>query len=155
MQSFKFILIGLVLFCYGCQSKYHYESFESIGHQKWMYADTINFEVEITDSNSVYNFYVLPRHTVAYPYMNLWIMITTVYPNNEIREQRIEIPMADKSGKWFGKGVGALKLIGVSIIQNVKLRQSGKYVFKITQDMRYEPITNIRDMGFRVEKIIP
>jgi len=153
MRLYKFLLIGLVLVFCGCQSKYYYESFKSIPNQEWTYADTLEFKVEIADTNAIYNIYVLPRHTISYPYMNLWIKIKTIYPDNEMREQRIDIPMADKSGKWFGKGVSALKLNEVSIIQNVKLKQIGKYAFKISQDMRYEPILNIRDFGFRIEKV--
>ena len=63
--------------------------------------------------------------------------------------------MADKRGKWLGKGVGSIFEMPVLYQQNVKFKNVGNYQYKIVHGMRDTILLGINDVGMRVEKVAP
>ena len=88
-----------------CDSSRVFEKNEDIAKSTWAYADTIGFDVPITDTTSRYNIYVNVRHTNEYEYRNLWIYAHTHFPSGKQLKTRIDLPLADNEGKWYGKGL--------------------------------------------------
>lgn len=110
------------------------------------------FEVAIADTAQRYNLYVNVRHTDNFPYSNLWMKVNTTFPSGKEIENRVNLPLADKSGKWFGAGSGDVITIQVPIQEMAQMPESGNYRFELIQDMRMNPLTDVLDVGIRVER---
>ncbi len=143
-----------MLLCFlGCGEVYIYEKFEPINNSEWFFDDAIPFEFEITDTVQRYNLYLLVRHTTKYPYQNFWVNINTIFPDKTTQQQNVDLPMADKTGKWFGSGFNNIKTNEILIQPKAKMPQLGKYRLSIQQAMRYEPVVTIIDIGLRIQPV--
>jgi len=140
-----------LLLCCGCGVDFIYEKFEKIPDGEWFFDYEVPFEFEITDTIQSYDLYLLVRHTTAYPYQNFWVNINTEFPNKENQQQNVDIPMADKTGKWYGTGFNNIKTNEILIQPNAQMPQTGVYNLKVKQTMRYEPVVDVLDIGFRIE----
>lgn len=145
-----FYLAGL-LFFFACKPSILYEKYEKIPEEKWYYKTTIPFQFEIKDTLQRYDLYIMVRHTNNFGFQNYWVNVNTTFPDKTTQNQNVDLPMADKTGRWFGKGFSNIKTNEILIQPNAKMPQTGKYLIEITQSMRYEPVTEILDIGLRVE----
>jgi gliding motility-associated lipoprotein GldH len=118
----------------------------------WDYHFIPSFEAYLTDTASYYNLYVTIRHTDAYRYSNLWLLITSQYPGQAAKTSRVELPLADQDGKWLGSGMDDIFSQRAPILQNASFHASGLYRFSLVQDMRQNPLPHVMSIGFRVEK---
>ena len=135
-----------------CDSSRVFEKNEDIAKSTWTYADTIGFVVPITDTTSRYNIYVNVRHTNEYEYRNLWIYAHTHFPSGKQLKTRIDLPLADNEGKWYGKGLSEIINTQILIQPKAMMTDTGTYRFMLEQNMRQNPLPNIMSMGLRIEK---
>lgn len=143
------LIIGIV----ACNSQNVFEQYATIENKQWLYTQTIPFQVEITDTSSQYKIQVNIRHTNEYPYRNLWIYMYTTYPSGEKLKQRVDLPLADKKGKWYGSGIGDIINTQVLIQQHAKMPEKGTYTFELEQNMRLNPLGEIMDIGISIDKM--
>ena len=149
-----FVLIVVLAGLNSCDPNMVYDHLEKTKNQNWNAKDIKHFEVDIQDSLNYHNVYVNIRHTKDYPKSNLYLFVTITGPNeNEIRDT-IDIPIANKHGKWFGSGFGEIKFVRKKIKKQVIFAHKGKYFFDIEQGMRLEEVP-VTDIGLRIEKFNP
>lgn len=158
----------LSMFAFACKPP-RMDTFEKnrdIHRSEWAVADRPSFELELApeDTAFYYNMYVNVRHTDAYPYSNLWIIIQTQAPGDSVPVSlRVELPLADTYGKWTGSGVNGIVVTGnddiyehrIPIQQNAIFGKPGIYRFAFEQNMRQNPLPDILSMGLRIEKAAP
>ena len=151
------LLVGLVLVLTGCLTSPYYQKAEGLPKNEWSYANKPTFKFEITDTTAIYNLYFLIRHTDAYPFSNIWMLIYTKQPGDSSFQQvRVEIPLAEKSGKWLGRGMGAIWEHRMPITQDNRpmvFNKKGLYEIRFEQNMRVNPLPEILQVGLRVAKI--
>ncbi len=153
LKGFQKIILSLfILSMLACNQNAVYEFYNPIPDAMWYYEKPLSFDFEIEDTEANYDIILMVRHTTEYPNMNFWVDIETVFPDGNSKKQKVDLPLADQEGKWFGHGLGKIKTNEIVIQQGAKMPSTGKYVFKIHQDMRYEPVTEISDLGLRIEK---
>jgi len=146
-----FFFMGISLMA--CKQNQVYEQSYAFEANSWYYDNVLNFETNIEDINALYHLQIHVRHTNEYAYSNLWLKIKTIYPDGEERTDPLNIPMADDEGRWYGGGIGTVLTNDVTIQKNASLQQTGTYRFEIYQDMRVNPMTEIMNVGFSVEKM--
>lgn len=129
-----------------------YEEYKEIPKHEWSYEQALPFEVEINDTTQRYHIGINLRHTNNYSYSNLWVLLKTIYPSGKEVEHKVDLPLANKAGKWYGHGSGDIISAEMFIQQYVKLPEIGTYQFELTQNMRMNPLPNIMDIGIRIEK---
>ncbi|MFI5171294.1 MAG: gliding motility lipoprotein GldH, partial [Chitinophagales bacterium] len=95
----------------------------------WNYGEQIQFEVNVNDTIIPYNLYVNVRHTDEYPYDNLWVKLTTVFPDSTSRQNEINVKLSEPDGKWTGNCVDGICFNSVLVQNNFLLPQKGKYIF--------------------------
>ena len=132
-----------------------FEKNTSIEKSIWSSTDKLNFDVMVEDTSVFYNVYFNVRHASIYPFSNLWVMVTTTYPDGTAQRQRVEIPLANDDGGWFGEGMGDIWDLKYLASQNARFNQKGKYIFTLEQIMREDPVPGIMAMGVRVEQTVP
>lgn len=150
------LLLSLVVLISGCLPAPHYQKQYGIPQNKWRYDFQPKFKFEITDANAKYRTYFIIQHTEAYPYSNLWMWWYIKTPgDNFIKKERVQVTLAEPTGKWMGRGLGAIyeERILIDLGDSVHLKKPGMYEIVMEQNMRINPLPEILHVGLRIEKI--
>lgn len=152
----RLLIFFCILLCsVGCIPSNTFEKNEAITFHKWHKKDVKSFEFNISDTSSRYLVYARIRHTDAYNFSNIWLDVETIKPNGSITKQKVELPLAEASGKWTGKGMNEIyeHKIRLSGNTSTKFDQKGSYIVKLHQIMRENPLQEILSVGIRLERI--
>ncbi len=152
-----FIQISCLVFFFlcSCSKLNFFERTQRFPNQEWAAAVIPVASFEITDTASLYNIYVVLRHTDAYRYNNIWVNVTTQTPNDTPRTQLLNIALADNTRGWLGSGMDDIFDRRARITQAPVSLKKGQYTFKLQQAMREDPLAYILSAGIRVEKVQP
>ncbi len=143
-------LLSSLLFL-GCKNKV-YSKYETLSNNEWKASNKLTFEVDVQDIKSFNNVFLTVRHSDSYPFNNLFVFLTTKYPDGKTSLDTLEIMLADNKGVWMGNGTGDIWDTKTPIKQNVIFPQVGKYTFTFEQGMRSDPLPLIMDFGMVIEK---
>lgn len=145
-----FVLCAVVLA--SCTSGVVYSKYQNFEKNEWFAKNKAVFEMEVNDGNSLNDISLLIRHADAYPYSNLFLFLTTQYPDGKKITDTLECILANNKGEWQGKGSGEIFDITIPLKKNVRFPLTGKYVFTFEQAMRTDPLPYIMDFGMEVKK---
>lgn len=137
---------------YSCDPKRVYEKNVKISDAIWNKDEKPEFEINIGDTVFPHNFYVNIRNAEGYPYSNIYIFITTIFPNQKFSRDTLECILADERGAWLGNGLGDIYDNQILFKRGVRFPASGKYKFTMEQAMRTDALPMIMDVGLRIEK---
>ena len=147
-------LIFIVLVGTACQTIDVFEKNVPIPGHKWSSSFQPEIAFEVSDTASLYDIYVVLRHTDAYRYKNIYINVYTQVPGDTLLKQRLDLLLATDDKGWLGSGMDdifehRIKITGAP----QKLPRSGIYKFRLEQIMREEPLQYVMNVGIRVEKV--
>jgi gliding motility-associated lipoprotein GldH len=166
-RNIAVLLVAVSGLCFsGCLSSPFYQNDQTIPQFQWGYNNQPAFSFEITDTTALYNLYFIMRHTDAYPFSNIWIWVHTKAPGDTVfNKSRLEIPLAEASGKWEGRGMGEIWEQRMPITRPFSdeddskavysqrlFRKAGRYEIKFEQNMRVNPLPEVLQVGLRIEK---
>ena len=120
----------------------------------WAFEDARKLSVDVQDTITPFNFYVLVRHGANYPYQNLILYFKTYYPNNTYKVDTIDCPLAAPSGQWLGSGLGDMLDNRIMFKRNVQFSQGGTYNFELQHAMRPDTIEQVFDIGLMIESAL-
>jgi gliding motility-associated lipoprotein GldH len=149
-STWAYLLISILLT--SCDKNVVMETHQSIASEKWDYVDAKTFTAEITDTVQHYNIAVSVRHGFNFEWRNVWVNIETTFPDGNKFEKRVNLVLSDADGVWHGDILGDNCDILIPIQENAFFPQVGKYSFKISQDMRVNPLDYVKSVGLRIEK---
>lgn len=144
-------LLFVTLSIVGCTEVMFQES-QSIPNKNWEQDSNIQFNVEVTDTMTGYDFYIDLRNEGDYPYANIFMFVTTTFPSGKSARDTVECILADKTGRWLGTGLGDVLDNHILFKENVRFPNSGTYVFEFEQGMRTESLPSVLDLGISLEK---
>lgn len=148
---FGFSVFFFILVFTACDSDRFYDESRPVDEKGWQKDSAATFNFEVKDTTRLYNFYITLRNNDEYPFRNFYFFLNTHLPNNNFTRDTIELLLADKDGKWVGRGFGSLKDNQIVLRQNLRFPLAGNYTFQIQQAMRKEYLEGITDVGIRVE----
>ena len=149
----KLILPALAVFMASCNTIDVFEKDIAIPKHEWSTAFRPEISFEITDTASLYNIYIVVRHSDAYRYNNLWINLYTRIPNDTLRKQRLDLRLATDDKGWLGSGMDDIYEHRILITNTPQqLNRKGQYTFSLENIMREEPLEHVMNVGIRVEK---
>jgi gliding motility-associated lipoprotein GldH len=153
MNSVKLILqlIVVVFLFASCTSNNLVDTNEEVAENNWTYAKAAKATLEIKDINKSYNFYFKLRHTSAYRYSNIYVMVR-IKGNGFNKSTRYEFKLATSTGEWLGKGSGDIYTNNFSLLNDYRFAKAGKYNIEIEQNMRDNPLIGISDVGITISK---
>lgn len=147
------ILLGCIALLPGCTDKNAIiDQNTEIPNHNWTYSNSAKFSFKIDDEKLPYNLYMNLRVTGDYKYSNIFVLISQSGPGIKNASKRFELRLADKEGKWLGKGSGNLYSYQEPFLVNHMFPARGTYTFIIEQNMRDNPLREVSDIGLRVEK---
>lgn len=143
-----FLTAGVVI---SCRNDVLKDEFKPIPNQSWNYNFVPSFEVKVTDKQASYRLKVNVRVTADYRYSNLFVLMHQVHPNKTRQTKRIELRIADKDGRWLGKGAGSLYSYQITYDKDYYFPDTGMYRYEIEQNMRDSPLRGVSDVGICIE----
>jgi gliding motility-associated lipoprotein GldH len=146
----SFILFCIV-FASGCSDNAVVDVNKEISNRTWSYIKKVSIPVKIEDADKSYNLYMNLRHTADYKYANIFVLIHQVAPGGKRSTERKEFKLAYPDGEWLGSGSGNLYTYQLLFKENYTFPAAGNYAFEFEQNMRDNPLREIRDVGLRVE----
>lgn len=147
-----YLIACLTLWLFSCDTSRVYDKNLQIAEKGWHYDEPLAFTVSIQDTSESYNLFINVRHTDMYAYNNLLMQLRTIFPDSTQQNDNLNVVLSENSGKWTGSCVDNVCYNSVLIRPAFTFPQSGTYTFILTQDMRVNPVTEIMDVGVRIEK---
>lgn len=134
-----------------CDNTVFYDESRAVDEHGWMPADSVAFDVSVSDTQRTFNFLVEVRNSISYPYSNTFFFLHTTFPDGSVSQDTLEFPLADPTGRWLGKRTGRYVDTRFYFRRNARFPMEGTYRFAITNGMRDSAIAGLRDVGFRIE----
>jgi gliding motility-associated lipoprotein GldH len=151
LLGFYFLFL-LFLVLSACNKNVIYSKYHTFKDNEWKVTEKAEFDLEIKDTQSLNNISLMIRHADSYPFNNIFLFVTTSYPDGKIRKDTMEVILANQKGEWMGSGTGDIFDYKVPIKKNTRFPLAGKYHFSFEQGMRLDPLPLIMDFGFEIEK---
>lgn len=149
---FCICLLSAALF--SCRQIDVYEQNKVITAHQWKRSEPVKGSFLITDTQSVYNIYIVLRHTDSYEYNNIWLNIGLQAPEDTMAFQKVDLSLGNDMYGWEGAGMNDIFEVRKMISGRPrKFRKPGKYQFEIGQIMRNDPLLHVLNAGLRVEKV--
>jgi gliding motility-associated lipoprotein GldH len=148
----------LIVFCAaqffitGCKQMDLYEKNINLPSHKWAADFNAEGSLKIADTNSLYNVYIVLRHTDAYQYNNIWLNVGLQSIGDSMKQQKVNLALGNDANGWDGVGMNDIWEVR-KLIAQIPLKKT-EYKFAISQIMRDNPLPNIMSVGLRVEKAV-
>ena len=152
-KSLLAVLSVVVIMIASCNNHVVYSKYEKLPEDGWKTDHKLSYEVDVTDVANLHSVFLTVRHADSYPYNNLFVFLTTQYPDGKKSIDTCELILANPKGEWIGDGAGDIWDNKIPLKQNVKFPQTGKYIFTFEQGMRTNPLPLIMDFGMVIEKV--
>lgn len=146
-------LLIFIIAVVSCNTIDVYEKTKAFHSQSWKDSERPSFAFDIKDTASLYNIYVVLRHTDAYNYNNIWLNFTSVPPHDTATTQHLDLKLADNKNGWLGSGMDDIFEHRIKITRQPLHLKAGMYNFTLQHIMRQEPLLHVMNVGLRVEKV--
>lgn len=135
----------------GCKPIDLYEKNVSIPQHAWQTSFKPSFNFTIKDTASLYQLFLVLRHTEKYNYTNIYINLYAQLPGSDssIKIQR-DLVLATNEG-WLGTGMDDIYEHRIKLGEPEPLK-AGQYTFTVEQIMRENPLNHVLNVGLRIEK---
>lgn len=145
------IFISLVML-WACNDNIVFEKSERIPADGWHMDNKFVFEHEINDTTLLHDMFINIRNNTSYPYSNFFLFFHTEFPDGRIFKDTIEMTLADRQGRWTGRGTGSVRANSFHFRRDVWFPEPGVYQFTMQHAMRTETLKGITDIGLRIEE---
>ena len=141
LKRYIFFLL-LLLAAASCKQIDVFEKTVPFPTHSWKDTYKPSFEFTITDTASLYNLFVVIRHTDAYHYNNIWLNLTIVPPGDTAQTVRANLKLGDNR-KWLGNSIDDIIEHRILINTNPLRFKKGNYKFILQEIMRENPLPDI------------
>lgn len=135
----------------GCRNVELFEKNVAVPGHAWSSSFKPQLTFTVSDTASLYNIYVVLRHSNAYAYKNAWVTIGIQPPGGKMQTDRFELPLATDEKGWLGSGMDDIFEHRIPLYRQIPLKK-GTYTFQLENAMREDPLPHIFNVGIRVEK---
>lgn len=151
VKNLSFLVVfGLFAMLQSCGEQPYFDEVYSFDDKSWDKKDTAIFKVDVQDTLMNHDFILSLRTTTDYLYSNLWIYILVTAPDGTTSKVAQKIPMARPDGSWIGKVSGTLVESRLRF-DSKPFPIKGEYIFKLVNATQEKSITDVMDIGLRIE----
>lgn len=138
----------------GCAKNNVFEKNVTIKNHQWNSSDKQIILFNVEDTTSLYNVFITIRHNDAYRYNNIWLNVYTKAPGDtKVTKQQLDLTLGNNRQGWLGSGMDDIFYHRVRITREpVQFKKKGIYEFSLEQIMRDDPLSDILNVGLRIEK---
>jgi gliding motility-associated lipoprotein GldH len=135
-----------------CSHQTFYASDVDIPKTGWQSKEAALFSPEIIDTLQSYNLLLSVSNSDLYRYSNLWLFVRTKSPDGFTHKDTLNIPLAEESGKWFGKKQDDQWNFQFYFKKQIRFPKTGRYTFEIQHGMRDLNLQGINKLSFELVK---
>ncbi|MEO5563821.1 MAG: gliding motility lipoprotein GldH [Chitinophagaceae bacterium] len=154
MKKLVYISYFVLLTSYltSCTTIDIFEKTVAIPGHEWKTEFKPSFDFVIKDTNSLYNIFLVIRHTEKYSFNNIYINLYAKAPGRDslIKIQQ-DVLLGTNDKGWLGVGMDDVYEHRSTLAARQPLK-AGAYTFTIEQIMREEPLKEVLNVGLRLEK---
>ncbi len=155
MKNSAWLLLAVFNFCLtACAPDYAFQEVKEIpDNGAWAYPDTLNFNFSISDTVSRYNFYLDFEHSDTFPAQNIYLKLSTRFPDGHRLTRIRSFNFFDVQGAVLGKCSGHACALRTVLQENAYFKQTGEYILTVEQNTRIDHLPGIRSIGLVLEKV--
>jgi gliding motility-associated lipoprotein GldH len=138
-----FVLWATVV--WACSNNRLYEGYKNFPAKQWLVDSAAVFKFDVTDESKSYTLNYGIRHTIGYPYYNIYLDYTLKDITGKVLiTKRIDNNLLDpKTGEPYGKGIGDLYDHEFIASQDFKFPKKGTYLVELKQAMRLDTLPEV------------
>ena len=102
-------IISMFFFFSFCSPEKKTQIYYEFVEKKWHSDSIITFKLPELDTNKEYNLDFKIRHTTKYKYQNIYFFVYHLNKGEVFKKDTIHLFLAEKNGKWKGKGTGNIR----------------------------------------------
>ncbi len=122
-----------------------YSEYQELPVDGWPYNQSLTFTPDQGDSIANGTLSVALRHTNLYPYANLYLEVTYADTIGATHRDTLNIKLADRYGRWLGKGVGTdFQIVDTVSTHHTRIKGSD---IKVRHVMRADTLREIDMVG--------
>ncbi len=145
-----FLFAVLLLSLASCGPNYLYESKQDIPNDQWLYRDSLRFAFEVKDTSKRYNFYLDLDYDDQFASQNIYLRLSTQYPNGRQLTKVRSFDLFDAGGTPLGKSSGSSHRLRTALQENAFFNQLGQHTVTVAQFMRRDSLPGLRAVGLAV-----
>ncbi len=156
-NSILFLIVALLVI--SCDKNRVFDEYKSVGNS-WHKDSIVSFELPQLSQEKKFNLFVTLRDNNAYPFNNIFLIVSMEQPNKKVLVDTLEYQMTEADGSLLGDGFTDVKESKLFYKENVMFNLKGKYKVDIQQANRQTgkvsgvaKLEGISDVGFRIESI--
>ncbi len=140
----------------GCTTSNEYQKQVALPNGGWDSGFKPEFEMQITDTQALYDVCILLRNDDSYNFSNLWVKLHILPPGDSVYKiyDRVELPLSDAKGYWLGRNFGDTWEQKVEIAANdsTMFHKPGTYKIRFEHIMRTDPLYGILNIGLNIKR---
>lgn len=153
MRSNRLLVFFAVLFFFpSCYRGEDYYSFRQIGSSNWSRQTVLEYFLDSlpVDPGKRYDVWIEIVSSKRYPYRNLWLGICQNLSDTVFRNDTLEIELADKYGKPFGRGAAGLYQLSLPYKTGILLDSVRSYRIALRHEMKEDTLRGVEKVGIKV-----
>jgi len=151
---YKFLLWPALLSALfvSCGPDYIFQEEKEIPNGVWMYKDTLDFKVNITDTSARYDIFLDFRYRDNYANQNLYLQLHTQFPGGLRLHKVASFDLFDEKGESVGRCSGEACSVRMVLQENAYFNKPGDYLITLEQYTRRDSLPGILSVGMALEK---
>lgn len=113
----------------------------------WDYDKIFSSTFTIEDISKSYDLLLDVEHGTNYKFQNLYVNISTTFPNSEETNSDLSLDFADKKGKWKGECGSSKCKLRFYLQQSFKFKEPGEYTIGISQHSREKNVHGLESLA--------
>ncbi len=131
-----------------CTDSKTIRDFHSISSEGWYKRSAELFAVQVRDTLACYDVAVNIRHDTHFRYQDLWLYVSYATPfSDSVSCDTVKIPIADKNGRWLGKGWGSLYQVSASLRNPLTVLRGDSAILSVRPAMKDDYLKGITEIG--------
>lgn len=136
-----------------CSNSALVDTFHTVNKAGWAYDEVFTDSVTISNPDYYHQNAINLRINGDYAYSNLWIKLKIASQSGKVREEKLNLQLAEKTGKWLGSGLGDVVTFQIPVLGKYNFKESGTHTITVEQYMRLEKLPNVESVGIKIEQL--
>lgn len=156
MKKLKTLLIfAIAIFAISCNENRIFEEHKSeFSNYRWEKSNKIEFHPQITDNEQNYQIYAAIRHVYGFQLKSVKINLEITSPSGKKSNKKYDLQVFKNANEYISDCAGDYCDLEVLIEDNFKFKETGKYTYSVSHEMKVNPIPNVMQVGLIVDKKI-
>ncbi len=108
--------------------------------------DALKTTIDISDTLKKYDLVATIAHQQDFGFENLYLKITTLFPDGEELSSPLSLELASSMGIWNGKCSGEVCTLSFNLQKDFKFKTTGSYTFQIEQFSRMDSLQGVENL---------